>query len=202
MKRVIKSSSGSYKLKRIARLGEFDNGKVIHNWQEMSDKEAEEQARQLSLDHPGEVYYVAYDDIMDPSSPYSYKFGHRVEELNRTKLQRMSEEEICTIECSTLPNWKIRSLIKKIQDDVYNAASDLMQTDYFGFELNDIAEYLFCDVEQVEDDMLRVELRAELTYNGMTELCQYCDAVVTKYDKSAYFDMVEPGIAEAYITIR
>ena len=202
MKRVIKSSSGSHKLKRIARLGEFDNGKVIHNWQEMSDKEAEEQARQLSLDHPGEVYYVAYDDIMDPSSPYSYKFGHRVEELNRTKLQRMSEEEICTIECSTLPNWKIRSLIKKIQDDVYNAASDLMQTDYFGFELNDIAEYLFCDVEQVEDDMLRVELRAELTYNGMTELCQYCNAVVTKYDKSAYFDMVEPGIAEAYITIR
>lgn len=55
-------------LKRIARYGEFDNGHVLHNWNKMSSEEAEEKAKQASLQNPNDIYYVAYDDIMDSSS--------------------------------------------------------------------------------------------------------------------------------------
>lgn len=67
-------------LKRVARYGEFDNGYVMHNWTKMSDEEAENKAKQMSIKNPEDIYYVAYDDIMDPSSdirwiagePYNY----------------------------------------------------------------------------------------------------------------------------------
>ena len=66
--------------KRVARYGEFDNGYVMHNWAKMSDEEAENKAKQMSIKNPDDIYYVAYDDIMDPSSdirwiagePYNY----------------------------------------------------------------------------------------------------------------------------------
>ena len=72
---------GSTKLKRIARYGEFDNGHVLHDWTEMTDEEAEDLAKQMSLENPDDVYYVAYDDIMDSCSdtrwingePYSFE---------------------------------------------------------------------------------------------------------------------------------
>ena len=57
----IKTESG----KRIARYREFDNGHVLHQWDEMSNEEAEEKAKQASIENPNDVYYVAYDDIMN-----------------------------------------------------------------------------------------------------------------------------------------
>lgn len=65
MKIYIKSST----YKRIARTTEFDNGRVIHNdWIKISDEEAEQIAQKKSEEDPGNIYYVQYDDIMNPSS--------------------------------------------------------------------------------------------------------------------------------------
>lgn len=69
------------KQKRIACTTEFDNGNVIHNdWQEISDEEAEELAKQRSIENPDKVYYVKYDDIMNPCSDYKWKNGQCVKE--------------------------------------------------------------------------------------------------------------------------
>ena len=66
--------------KRIARIGEWDNGHVIRNdWRSMSPEDAEEEARKQSLKDPEGTYYVAYDDVMNPCSPYSWKNGKRLE---------------------------------------------------------------------------------------------------------------------------
>ena len=65
MKLYIKSSN----YKRIARTDEFDNGHVFHNdWLKISDEEAENLAQKKSELDPGRIYYVQYDDIMNPSS--------------------------------------------------------------------------------------------------------------------------------------
>jgi len=56
------------KQKRISHYNEFDNGHVLHAWYEMSNEEAEEKAKQASIENPNDVYYVQYDDIMNPSS--------------------------------------------------------------------------------------------------------------------------------------
>ena len=63
--------------KRIARYREFDNGHVLHQWDEMSNEEAEEKAKQASIENPDEVYYVAYDDIMNPRSDISWYRGNQ-----------------------------------------------------------------------------------------------------------------------------
>ena len=97
-KKVVKSGTS---MKRIARLGEFDNGHVLHgDWKKMTDEEAEDLARKKSKEDPSSVYYVAYDNIMNPSSDYSYRYGRRVDLANRYDLMKMSDEEVSAIECS------------------------------------------------------------------------------------------------------
>lgn len=54
--------------KRIARYGEFDNGYILHDFKKMTSDEAERQAKQASIKNPNDIYYVAYDDIMNSSS--------------------------------------------------------------------------------------------------------------------------------------
>lgn len=67
--------------KRIARVGEFDNGYVMHNdWKVMSIADSEELARQKSLENPNDTFYVQYDDIMNPSSDFKWKGGQRINE--------------------------------------------------------------------------------------------------------------------------
>lgn len=72
MKIYIKSST----YKRIARTDEFDNGRVLHgDWVKISDEEAENLAKEKSLENPGKIFYVQYDDIMNPSSDYCWVDG-------------------------------------------------------------------------------------------------------------------------------
>lgn len=123
----------SESLKRISRYGEFNNGHVIHNdWRNMSDKEAEDMAKQRSAANPNDIYYVAYDNVMNPSSdlrwiagePYNYsevqiKNGKpfiksvtedRVKSTKTTKLKEDASKE-----------WKPNTSfahIKKIYNDV------------------------------------------------------------------------------------
>lgn len=79
MKRYIRSSTvnASKKFKRISRYGEFDNGYVLFDYQEMDDDTAEDMARQASLDDPNDVYYVKYDDIMNPCSDWRWYQGKK-----------------------------------------------------------------------------------------------------------------------------
>lgn len=73
MKSYIKSSTA---YKRIARTDEFDNGHVLHgDWMKMSDEEAEELAKQASIENPGKIYYVKYDDLMNGASDIKWVNG-------------------------------------------------------------------------------------------------------------------------------
>lgn len=66
MMRIYKEET---KLKRVSSYKEFDNGHVLRSdWKEMSSKDAENIAKQKSVDDPDNIYYVAYDDVMDSSS--------------------------------------------------------------------------------------------------------------------------------------
>lgn len=72
MKRYIRSGTA---YKRVARVDEFDNGYVLHSYQKMTDDEAEDLARQASLENPKKIFYVQYDDIMNPSSDIKWVNG-------------------------------------------------------------------------------------------------------------------------------
>lgn len=64
--------------KRIDYFGSFDNGHVIHgDWKKMTPEEAENMARQASIDDPNHVYYVYNDDVMNPTSDSSWYKGEK-----------------------------------------------------------------------------------------------------------------------------
>ena len=64
--------------KRVARVGEFDNGHVLFKYEPISSAEAEEKAKQMSLKYPEDTYYVAYDNVMEPMSDIKWKNGQQV----------------------------------------------------------------------------------------------------------------------------
>ena len=74
--------------KRIAYTTEFDNGHVIHNdYFRASSAEAEEMARQKSIENPGKVFYVKYDNVMEPCSDIKWKNGQKINESKSTDLE-------------------------------------------------------------------------------------------------------------------
>lgn len=88
-------------------------------------------------------------------------------------------------------------VIKDVYDDVQNAASKFLKENY-GWSPSDIADMLFVE-PRLDGDYVVIEVRCELDYDDMVEMCSHLDPVVQKYNKEAYFDMVDPGIAEAWI---
>lgn len=104
---------------------------------------------------------------------------------------------------TTLPEGQIRRKAKDLHDELLETAADLLQSADFGFDLSDVADMLTIDVQtpRQPNDPIRVELRCELSYTGMRKLEDALDPVVQQYDADAYFDDVEPGIAEAFIRV-
>lgn len=61
-------------------------------------------------------------------------------------------------------------------------------------------EVYFVEIEnEPEEGRIKIEVRAELGYDGMMRMSEVLDKIVEQYDPDAYFDMVTSGIMEAYI---
>lgn len=70
-----------------------------------------------------------------------------------------------------------------------------MMSPNFGFLEDEVQEYSFVDVYPEG----RVEVRAEVDYDGLMELATALNPIIKKYNKDSYFEPVEPGIIEAHI---
>lgn len=92
------------------------------------------------------------------------------------------------------------SLINEIERNIRSKVDEFM-ADIFGDDPDYTSDYSAVDVEETSDDRIRVEVRAELTYNSLEELASELNEVVEYYDSYAYFEPVEPGIIEAYIDV-
>lgn len=91
-------------------------------------------------------------------------------------------------------------IIPKLKEELKSAVTATMLSEEFGFSENEVEQYSAVDV-YVKDNSIVCEIRAEVSFDGLMELCDNCNPVVEKYYKDAYFDPEEPGIATAYIPI-
>lgn len=102
---------------------------------------------------------------------------------------------------------KDKSRIKKeLEDKIYNAFIKLALSPTWGYDdKKEVEFYIMPKVEvsdYTENDFdFKVEFRAELSYSELVEACETLDKIVMKYDKNAYFEPVQPGIADAFITL-
>lgn len=180
--------------------------------------DAEQQFEQCKHKYPSiatdDMYVSEYDAQFDnPSSdPYDYfrnevfnnldvlfsKFANSYEDTDIpfSCTDIMTTEDVNTIDDKDY----IKAGGSSLRDEVYNKAIEVMMSPEFGFTAEEAKNYTFVDTYPSDDGSgTVVELRAELSYDGMIDLTHACDSVVAKYDNDAYFDMEEPGVATAYI---
>lgn len=85
-----------------------------------------------------------------------------------------------------------------IHDVVYAELTNIMTSPEFGFESDEVDGYIRVDT-RLQHEWLIVEIGAEVDFDGLSEICEKLTKVIAEYDPEAYFEPVDPGIAEAYL---
>ena len=101
---------------------------------------------------------------------------------------------------------KIQDLIEDLKNVIYTKVKAVATSESFGFDEDEVNDYFFVDVTPTEigedhHEAVRVEVRAEVSYEGLEELMEALDPIIESYDSYAYFEPVEPGIIEAYVSV-
>jgi len=129
-------------LKRIVKEDSADNYHVLRNWKRMTDDEAEDAAKQASLDDPEGVYYVAYDDVMNPSSEYRWKNGvkksiYADEDVDEEEDYIDTPEQEFTSEKTSINADKLPALFKMVK-----FAPNSLNLDYGGGKFDNVTDFL------------------------------------------------------------
>lgn len=86
---------------------------------------------------------------------------------------------------------------------IRSKAEEIMTSPDFGFSEDDMNNYLFIDTDyhsdEDGDEFFVIEIRAEVSYDGLMELCNELNPIVQSVDKNAYFEPVTSGIIECWI---
>ena len=101
---------------------------------------------------------------------------------------------------------KIQDLIDDIRSNIYTKVKAVATSPDFGFDENEVDDYFFVEVSATEigedhHEAIRVEVRAEVSYEGLEDLMEALNPIIESYDSYAYFEPVEPGIIEAYVSV-
>lgn len=94
----------------------------------------------------------------------------------------------------------VSNVLVKLRYELKTKADSLMSE--FGFYENEIDQYLTIIVFPDKDSgYVKAEVRAELDYDDLVEMCDRLDSVIAKYDQDSYFEPEAPGIANAYLKL-
>ena len=93
-------------------------------------------------------------------------------------------------------------VINYLTAEVQNQVNNILTGPNFGFEQADIEDFVYVTVAPYDHTDARIEVRAELSYNGLTRLMDALDKWITQYDTDAYFDADDAGITSALINMR
>ena len=91
-------------------------------------------------------------------------------------------------------------VVNEIQRKVESKARQVMMSPGFGFPEDEVDDYLFVETDVVGDN-LKVEVRCELSFEGMMDMAEQLNPIIERYYKYSYFDMEDAGIMNAFIPI-
>ncbi len=94
------------------------------------------------------------------------------------------------------------NILKEIRDVCYNKLIKIMTSSSFGFDEDEAKDYAFVDTAYDADNYVRIEVRAEVSYNSLVKIAAELDSIIQQYDSEAYFDPEEPGILVALIDLK
>lgn len=85
-----------------------------------------------------------------------------------------------------------------LQEEIWEGVVEYMTGPKGGFEEPEVSDYAVAEVTRY-DEGIKVEVRADISYDGMIELSYELDPIIANYNSDAYFDMEAPGIMTAYL---
>ncbi len=145
---------------------------------------------------------LAYD-VCEEEGKFNFVMSDIVDDTN-------SEEEMSFDDCDVdfdifadeeeieLPKLEESKTIHDLKSELETEIINIMTGPKFGFEKDEVFDYTTVEVTKTKE-YTKAEVRAELSYNGLTKLADELNKIIEKYDSNAYFDMEEPGIMSAYI---
>ena len=86
------------------------------------------------------------------------------------------------------------SKLNQIRDKITKGVKKVRRLEA-GFPEDEVEEYSVVEV----DPSGKVEVRAEVDYDGLMSLCDALNPIVQRYDKDSYFEPVQPGIIQAWV---
>lgn len=113
--------------------------------------------------------------------------------------ENCKKTELLTFNKNNIKENLVEDDLQQLKAEVENEVEKYMTSE--GFEPDEVKDYSVVDVyfDSKERDTAIVEVRAELSYDGLFELGLRLNKIVADYDEEAYFEPVEPGITNAYI---
>ena len=95
------------------------------------------------------------------------------------------------------------AILDKLRFDVTDIVDEIVRN-YLGYDGADAntSDYYVVEVTKDDHTYARIEVRAEVDYEGLEDLDEALNEYVTKFDSDAYFEPVDPGITECYINYR
>lgn len=105
--------------------------------------------------------------------------------------------------CSNSSYSNLSYILNKLRTDITDIVDEVVRN-YLGDDGADAitSDYYVVEVHKYDHTYARIEVRAEVDYEGLEDLNDALDEYVSKFDQDAYFEPVDPGITECYINYR
>lgn len=88
--------------------------------------------------------------------------------------------------------------MEALKDEIWEGVVEYMTGPEGGFPPDEVDDYAVVEVERY-DEGIKVEVRADISYDGMVSMSTILDKIIENYNSDAYFDMDSPGIMDAYL---
>lgn len=87
----------------------------------------------------------------------------------------------------------------ELRSELYTKLIEVMQTSEIGHDIDEARQYTKVDVIFTEDNQLRIEVGAEVSYDDMWIIKEALDPIIQEVDENSYFDMEDSGLLSAYL---
>lgn len=87
---------------------------------------------------------------------------------------------------------------EELTQEIFKTVNDFIHNE-LGYDNDFINDYVFIEITPAELDTTKIEVRAELNYEELTQLGSKLDKVIQAYDSDAYFEPEDAGILVAYV---
>ena len=126
-----------------------------------------------------------HNEALNEREKLAYMFGFNTDEISTLDTTGK------TIKSEGTKKFNVKSLINKLYSEIKKSRSH--------WEGIDPLEYTYIDAKDV-DGGTEIQVRDELSYEGMMKLAELLNKIIKEVDPQAYFEPLEPGIMIAFIS--